>query len=350
MTSVSVSNPRAAGSAARRQLALGAALVALCHASLAGAEEVPVELAWKAPAGCPSREAVLSRVRELVGSAASSAARLRADGEIRPAGSGFELRLVTEVDGRHGERRVRSARCEDLRGVAAVTLTLLLTSGAPPDPEPVPETPNGDAAPAGDEPSRYEPLPPMPTEYVPPPSADDGRPRGWKLLIALPQAGFQLGPLPKPTVEWSLGVGIEGAWWSLRLLGQWGGEQRVEALDPAYAGYGAVAQRAAVGLWGCVEHRVGVLSLAPCLVGSAARLHATGFGPLLVPGATTELTWSLGVGGVGRARLTRWLALMAGVSGQVELNRPELWVDALGQVRRLAPVSALAVVGPEWIF
>jgi hypothetical protein len=334
----------------RRRVALGGVLVALGHSSLARAEEVPVELTWKAPAGCPSREAVLSRVRELVGAAASSASLLRAYGEIKQVGNGFELRLATEVEGRHGERRVRSARCEDLRGVAAVTLTLLLTSGAPPEPEPVPESEPKTTEPSSEEPSRYEPLPPMPTEYVPPPAATDESTRAWRLLVALPQAGFQLGPLPKPALELSVGVGLEGSWWSFRLLGQWASEQRVQATTPGYTDYGAQAQRAAVGLWACVEHRVGALSVAPCLVGSAARLHATGFGPSLIPVSTTEFTWGAGAGAVGRARLTSWLSLMAGVSGQVELNRPQLWVDSLGQVRRLAPFSALAVVGPEWIF
>lgn len=341
---------------ARRWLARSLAAYALLSPGVAQAEGALVELTWRAPMGCPTRDSVLSRLRELLGASAPNAPLVRADGEIEKRGDGFELRLVTEQDGRRGERLVRSAQCEDLRGVTAVALTLLLTSesrfdapstqeqtGSTTDPAPPAESKAPSSSDAASEPKAAE-------EPREPPAA----PRAWRVLLPAPQLAVQLGPLPKASVGASFGVGIEGAWWSLRALGQWSPSQRVPA---AIEGYGAEARRAALALWLCSEHHLGPFSLAPCLQLSAARLKASGYGPFLRPSSQTETTWGVGLGGIARARLTSWLALMVGVSGQLELSRPRFFIDttqlladSVGPERRLAPVSASLLLGPEWIF
>ena len=43
------------------------------------------------------------------------------------------------------------------------------------------------------------------------------------------------------------------------------------------------------------------------------------------------------------------LAFFAGVTGYLELSRPRLVIEGLGEVRQLAPVAAGAMVGVEWI-
>lgn len=313
---------------------------------------MPVELSWVAPEECPSRSEVLARVRELVGSAGDGAPVVAAEGEIRKVGGAFELRLLTEQEGQRGERLVRSAKCADLRGVAAVTLTLLLTSGQPSEPPPSePSTAPEPAPPSA-------PTPPTPTAPPDAPAPTQAsQKRSWRLLLAAPQLALQFGPLPTPAAKLSVGVGVEGAWWSVRVLGQWGDAQRIAALAE---GYGARARRDSVGLWACTEHRLSALRVAPCLQGSAAWLRVEGYGPAIRAEEQTKLSWSVGVGVVGRAPLTSWLALMLGVAGQIELNRPELWINpstsrqlegvSVGQVRRLAPVSVTVLVGPEWIF
>jgi hypothetical protein len=315
---------------------------------------VPVELTWSAPPECPTGAGVLARVRELTGAAADGAPLVRAEGEIKKVGNAFELRLLTEQEGQRGERLVRSAQCDDLRGVAAVALTLLLTSGAQPDTG----SSSGADGTGAPEPTPGPPQPPPAAAENPvpePPHAPDvvASPASWRVLLTAPQLALQLGPLPRPSPALSLGLGLEGAWWSLRLLGQWGTEQSIAA---PVAGYGAEAQRATAGLWACTELHAGRFSLAPCLLGSVARLRASGYGPFLVPLSRVEYTWAVGAGLVGRARVTNWLALMVAVGGQVELQRPELRLDGtafddtVGPIGRLAPASALVVVGPEWIF
>jgi hypothetical protein len=320
---------------------------------LSRAQAVPVELTWDAPPECPSRAAVLGRVRELVGTAGEGAPPVRAEGEIKKVGGAFELRLLTEQEGQRGERRVRSASCEDLRGVTAVALTLLLTAGREPD-----TTTTSDAtAPSSSAPSPEPTPPPTDLEPVPetepegPPSA--ASPRSVRFLLAAPQLALQIGPLPKPSPAWSAGFGVESGGWSARVLGQWGRAERIAA---PIGSYGAEVQRAVLGLWLCSEHRVGAVSLAPCLQGSLARLRATGYGDFLIPTARVQLTWAVGAGVIGRAHLTSWLALMLTAGAQIELQRPELRLDGtvfddtVGPIRRLASRSALLLVGPEWIF
>lgn len=353
MTSRSASRSPSARSLARAVVvSLGALLPAVARA-----KALPVELTWQAPEECPSRADVLARVRELVGAAGEGAPLVRAEGAITKVANGFELRLQTEQEGQRGERLVRSAKCDDLRGVAAVALTLLLTAGKSTDAgtdagTPAPSAPAAPATPPS--------APSAPDLVQPEPDPSGGASRHgssgtWRLLVPAPQLALQFGPLPKPSPAPSVGVGVEGSWWSVRALGQWGPEQRVAA---SQAGYGALVQRAVVGIWACTELRFQALSVAPCAVGSAARLRVSGYGASLVPRSQSEVTWSAGVGVVGRARVTPWLAMMVAVSGQAELNRPELWIDTepglrlatIGQVRRLAPVSGVLLVGPEWIF
>ncbi len=335
---------------ARPQFAVASLLVgALLWPSVARAQAVPVELTWNVPQDCPSRASVLARVRELIGDAGKGAPVVRAEGEITKRGNAFELRLVTEQEGQRGERLVRSAQCEDLRGVAAVTLTLLLASGRQPDSGvPSATSPTTDAAP----PAPPPPPPPPPVRAPEPPpeapeASPESAPRSWRWLVAAPQLALQLGPLPRPTPALSVGLGVESEGWSLRVMGQWGTEQRVPS---DVEGYGANAQRGVLSLWACREQRWGAYSLAPCLQGSLARLRVTGYGPILTPASQAALVGGVGAGAVGRARITSWLALMLTAGGQFELSRPVLWVERIGSVRRLAPVSALVVVGPELIF
>src|SRR5690349_5486204 len=100
-----MTSPFASSRSARaRVLAFAAVGVALASPTLADAQELPVELDWEAPEECPSRVAVLARVRELVGGAGDGAPLVHARGTITKAGNGFELRLQTEQEGQRGER------------------------------------------------------------------------------------------------------------------------------------------------------------------------------------------------------------------------------------------------------
>lgn len=318
-------------------------VLASLTSGMALAAPLPIELRWQAPPECPQKEKVLARIRALLGSTRPSAPAIEAQGDIELRDGSFELRLVTEQEGRRGERQVRSAQCEDLAGVAAVALTLLLTSNAAEDPDysATPPTP----APAPTPAPTPVPAPAATTNEPAAPSEEDEG-HGVRVLLSAPEFTLGFGSLPRPTVGWGGGVGVEGSWWSLRALGQWSKEQR---LPSSVEGYGANVQRLSAGLWACTVHGR-QLSVSPCLRASVSRVSATGYGPNLRPESQTELVWGAGAGLIGRAKLTNWLALMVGLGAQVELSRPVLVLGTIGRVRQLGPASATLLIGPEWIF
>jgi hypothetical protein len=334
---------------------MAALLLLVSVPRLAHAQSPPLELEWRAPPECPQRAALLERVHKLLGGAASGPGTVRADGEIQKDGDAFELRLRVDDGDKIGERRVRALQCAELGGAAAVSLALLLTSGsmdsATDDGWGTHRTEHRGQVGNGSHPAR----PPRATETVVPRApiekdagdSDGAARRWWHVLVAAPQALVVFGPLPKPGWGVGFGAGVEGAGWSLRVLGQWSASQSIAA---EATGYGAEARRLSAGLWGCRELVSGRWSIAPCLVLTVAHLRATGYGPFLSPESQSK-TW-LGVGGgaIGRLRVSGWLAVMVGTGAQAELSRPRILLDGIGTVRRLGPVTATLWVGPEWIF
>lgn len=326
--------------------------LALAYALLptsAVAQTLPIELTWQAPAECPSKEAVLSRARSLLGSKPTKVEKVRAEGTIQKTDERYELTLLIDENGQIGERRVWAQKCEELSGAAAISLVLLLTSGHDGAGS------GSDARTPGSASSPSEPSDATKPDSKPPVTAPPGEPesppsdseRGWRLLVSAPLLAVSIGPLPKPSIGLAAGVGLQGHAWSVRLVGQWYGAQVVPApIQP----YGADVQRIAAGLWGCWDlQRVG-WSFSPCLRGSVARVSATGYGPFLRSATQSETSFGVGVGAIGRLQPTASLALVVSAGVQVELSRPVILLKTLGTVRQLAPLSAIVQLGPEWIF
>ena len=108
---------------------LGVAGLALLLFSRSSAAQggAPVQLAWQAPANCPQAAQVRQKVRDLLGKSAGEAtpSRLRAEGRIEATGDRFRLTLNIHYDLVNATRVVEAVSCEDLGGVAAITLALL---------------------------------------------------------------------------------------------------------------------------------------------------------------------------------------------------------------------------------
>jgi hypothetical protein len=104
-----------------------------------------VSLEWDAPAGCPTRDAVVAQVtRLLAGSTvARSAAPVSARATVRTLEAGFVLELSTDVSGVHGERTLQAPSCAELAAASAVIVALLV------DPEVVSATPAAPPASGG---------------------------------------------------------------------------------------------------------------------------------------------------------------------------------------------------------
>ncbi len=340
---------------------------------LASAQPVPVELTWRAPPECPSREAVLVRLRTLLGAGAATIAPLRAEGVIDKRAEGFELRLtIDEI----GERRVVARRCNELGGAAAVALALLINSAPksgegdkPASGVPAQEpgsgsngttstAPQSGEAPASSEPAASGAQPSTSSPAQPRAAAKQREPSGdvepaapsparaWRLLLDVPALAVGFGPLPKPSASVAVAAGLGVGGWSLRLLGRWPSTQ---TLTSPVVGYGAETRHASAALWTCRDVVGEALSLAACLQVSGSYLRASGTGPHLGPREQTETWLGLGAGAVGRLKVLDSLALMVGAGVQVELARPRIVIENVGLVGQLAPVSATLFIGPEWI-
>ncbi len=102
-------------------------LLLLGIGSPARADELAVQLTWRAPADCPSRDDVIARVRTRVGADARARAAWSAVAHIVRIGGAYRLELQLRTDDATPARRVLTgARCEPLADAAAVFIALAL--------------------------------------------------------------------------------------------------------------------------------------------------------------------------------------------------------------------------------
>jgi hypothetical protein len=289
-----------------------------------------VDLRWEAPPGCPQQGEVKERIQRLLGSAEWEGV-LTAEGTIERADGRFRLTLVMHAGELTGTRSIDASSCEDLAGAAAIALGLLVRSaktGNSPAPAPQPT-------------AAAEPAPPS---DLPP----EAGPRRWLVPVQAPLLALGIGPLPRATLGVGAGVGIEHDAWRLRLSGLWWGQESVPARDAPEVG--ADVQRATAGLRACRGFGTSSLEIAPCFATALEHVSARGTGQDIAP-AERHATWvAIGAGVEGRLHLAGWLSLLTQIDGQLELSRPQIWIDGVGLVAKLAPATLTIAIGPEWIF
>jgi hypothetical protein len=78
-------------------------------------------------------------------------------------------------------------------------------------------------------------------------------------------------------------------------------------------------------------------------------VSARGFGDNVSSEKNGALWVAPGVGGVAHWYVLDSLALFTSVTGYVELSRPRLVIEGLGEIARLSPVAGGATFGVEWI-
>ncbi len=132
--------PRTLGNASYFALCLLLGGVLASGPPRARAEEP--QIAWSAPAGCPSAEVVRARVASLL-SRQRSETRLRATGEIsRAAAEGYRLTLDVKTNGHVAARTLRASDCAALSEAGAWLIALAVDPAlvdAQVDPPPAPE-------------------------------------------------------------------------------------------------------------------------------------------------------------------------------------------------------------------
>jgi hypothetical protein len=332
------------------------ALVAPLHARAQGPE--PVALEWEAPAGCPDAQDVLARIRKLSVTWPPTGLPLRAAATIRRSDDGqLRLTLVVHAGALMGERTIASKACDFLANATAIHLALLLNQqepaheqaaavrGDPEDGESAPtNTPDGlttTSSQANASADRARP-------GAVPSSDDEHSARSWRVLLQLPLASFQLGPLPRPSFGLALAAGITVEQWQVLAAGHAWLAQSVTSKDEPDVG--ASVERVSANLQTCRAAAWSSFELAPCIHVSLEHVWARGTGSHVAP-RTARATWlAAGVGVRTRVLLWPWFGLVAAAHIQLETARPRISIDGVGgSLGRLGPAAILLTLGTEWI-
>ena len=332
------------------------------HASAQAA--VPLELSWDAVQDCPSKDAVLARVRQIVGAAPATAEPLLAEAKVTAQRNGtFQLRLTTHSGELVGVRQVNGKSCQDLAGITAFWLAILLNSaepqvkrgaegqGAPGAQGRAGESRPPGATPASEPPATQASSPPaqvVPPVPVAPDPREEAAPRRFHGLLALPLGAFAVGVLPSPSLGFGGGAGLSYDSWRVLVEGKRWASQHATAkvlLDD----YAVELERLSLGLRVCRRMWGARFELSPCILVSLQHLSASGAGPNLAPRTPYAAWLSAGLGVQARLRLLPPLNLVAAVDGEIQTARPVVELGGVGTVERLPPAALTGIVGLEWI-
>lgn len=294
-------------------------LAALLLAGSANAQSSTMELAWNAPAECPSRDAVLAEIARTLGHPpAGQATTVRAD-VTRDEEGLWHASVRIEAGPARSERTLDAATCPAVASAAALILAVAAEGGLPSEPPLPPEPARA---------SREQSAPAAPSPAPPPPTSS-------KLLV---DAGAVLDEKTMP----SLAGGAELAVGWRFATGTWRPRAFVRgAFFPAQSTFlanrptegGSFRLLTASGQ-ACLEYATGRLEVGPCVGGELDSMSATGIGPGSSSGSGA---WVALLGSaLGGWRLTRELAIVARVDAAVPLARPSFVAQTPGGAARAA--------------
>ncbi|MEI9948841.1 MAG: hypothetical protein WDO74_07610 [Pseudomonadota bacterium] len=340
----------------------GLALLLTARTSVAQSG-VPVQLGWQAPANCPQAAQVRQKLRDLLGASAGDAApsRLRAEGKIQPIGERFRLTLNIHYDLVNGTRVVQASSCEDLGGVAAVTLALLFraehSSSAPLTARDLgggSTVAGADNRSAAGEENRatdaqnraageQERSPTTPTDadkLAPseqPQASESGgsAPSSFRFTFRAPELRADVGVLPELSYGIGLAAGLRHDAWRFLASGTVWLAQNYE--PGQFAGYGAQFSRVSGELSVCRGWQFARFELAPCLLLSLDDVSARGTG-VGISSTNPRTAWmSIGAGFQGLWSLNRHAALVLGVNARIATSKPRFVSDSVGEISQVAP-------------
>jgi hypothetical protein len=317
--------------------------------SFARPASAQLDLKWEAPAECPQREAVFERIGRVAGAALEETSGLSVEGSIAPSNGRYQLTLLVRTGSDVRQRVIASDSCADLAGAAAVTVALML--GVDPSTVETGQTgdvtsdadPNAAKKNTPDEQKSGQEVPPKP----PPKEPSESREK-WGAILRAPILSGDFGPLPRPAFGAGLGAGARYGPWRALLSGRISLQQTVNAPNSNGA-FGAKLDRWTAELDACHGFRADAFEFSPCVVMALEHLTAKGFGQGISPADGGVLWVAPGVGGTGHLYVLDSLALFASVTGYVELSRPRLVIEGIGEVARLSPFAVGATFGAEWI-
>jgi hypothetical protein len=259
---------------------------------------------------------------------AESIGRLSAEVSIGVARDGrWSLTMRTEQSGIRGERTIEGSSCRAVTDAAALTLALMLN----------PETqPPASAAPAAEHTER------------PPTMAPRRAARGLALAGAA-DVGLQVGALPHPGPEFSLGAMLGVGRSSFWLLGSFAPRQtEFVAGDRTRGGRLWMATATALGCWSVTRSEP---TFGPCLGAAFNLIEGHGLG--VSDARHGAVYWVSPTAGLSvDLPVTSWVAVHAAALGQLPLSRPRTYLEEVGEVSRPGRVEARVLAGvlvrPHW--
>jgi len=306
------------------------------------------ELSWDAPASCPDRATVETRVEKLVGGAKSDVV---AEARVTTTKDGYHLTLVTTRGGVRGERALDDASCDALAESAALIVAMAIDPAAalaadetPPQPTPTPLL----AAPTPNE------LPPPSSEIVVAPPVDEPvepaptrrKPALVPRFLASVGGDVVANVFPGAALGASASVGVLLDRVRLDVGGRYSPSRDYALSAPAGAsGEFELLVGTARGAW---LWTVGAWELAPTLGLEAGRARGRGRGvSTSLEGRALWLAASVGALATlhaGSFGLTGELALLA------PLTRPSFVIEGAGTVHTPAAVALRAGISAEFRF
>ena len=340
----------------------------------------PMELTWQAPGNCPQEAQVKQKLRDFLGKSAGDVtpSRLRVEGRIEPIGDRFRLTLSIHYDLVNGTRVVNAASCEDLGGVAAITLALLFRaehhSSAPlterdlggasatvgaegRSADALDRASNAEGRAVGPE-SHAQAISPAAEKLEP--NDDQGRaseaggskPSTFRFTFRIPELRAELGVFPDPSFGLGLAAGLRhDAWRFLAAATFWLAQDHQAG---PFLGYGAHFGRVSSELSGCRGFRLSEFELSPCLLLSLddVSARATGLG---ISSANSRTAWlSAGAGFQGLWALNHHVNFVFGVNARVPTSRPRFISNGIGEggaeeIFQVGPAAFGVVLGCEWL-
>jgi hypothetical protein len=138
--------------------------------------------------------------------------------------------------------------------------------------------------------------------------------------------------------------------WRVLLAGHVFQAQTLNATQPDAAfSAGADLERMTGQLAICRGWRSARFEVGPCIGLGLEHLTARGFGDGVSP-ETQRVIWpALSASAVAHWYAFEYMAVFLGLTGYLELARPRLVIEGLGEIGQLAPAAAGAALGVEWI-
>lgn len=306
----------------------------------AHADPGDLELAWEAPAGCPSVEDVHAQVARLRATGGSTAPPRRVRGSARVTGEGaaWRLELSLTTDQAATDRVLDGSSCAELADATALLVVLASDAeGETPSPGSAPAT-GGSVAPDRGAPQNTAPAPSdarRAAPVAPPPPA---------VRLGLRLFGTaDVASLPVPSLGGGAAAALDVGPGRGEIAGTWfpGREGNVPGRDG-----GADVSLVVVTARGCWVPLRGAVELAGCLGLEVGSLRAEAFG-VSDPGVGSALWLAPHVGAMGALELAPPVRLVGGVEAAVPLARERFVLVGVGDVHQPPPVTARVSVGLE---